>query len=155
MKHNNVDVVKQVSDVFKPKGESMPADTSDVIQLVYDITPMTEIIETADCLNATTATILTTATDKDFFLTGFSLGHIRDGTATALYYGITAVINGKTTFLIKVPLRTLLATTTTGQIFYTLPRPVRLDKGSIIAVVNETAVGLVKSIGTIYGYYVN
>ena len=152
MKHNNTSISKQINDVFKPKGESMPSEVSDEVSLVYDITPMTEIVATAEATASTSATIYTTPADRDFFITGFSISHIRDGTATALYFGITAVINGSTTFLVKIPIRSLLAVTTPPFGYVILPKPLKIDRGTAISVVNDTNVAVVRSIATIYGY---
>jgi len=151
MKHNNLNLIQKISDIFKPKGESMPDEISEEIVLVYNVEPDIDTIFTATATNATSATIHTTPTDRDFFLKSLLLTCNKDATATSTNIAITGVIGGITKVLLQVNITTLTAIQGLA-VPLTLPNAIKLDRGSIIAVTNSTAVANINTTAIITGY---
>ena len=152
MRHYNTDVSKQVSDVFKLKGDAIPNEFNEVINLTYDISPDTDVVATATASNATSATILTTPTDRDFYFLGSTLTLWTDATATSTYYAITAVVKGQTINLNYVRHRNLQALTAFNNTLM-LPKKIKIDRGTAISVIAETNVANEVATGVIFGYY--
>lgn len=154
MKHHNTNILQKISDTFKPKGEMLPEYVDEGITLIYDVEPDCNVILDATATDATSATIYTTPADRDFFIKAVYLTTSRSAGATSLNSTITCVVGGTTKTLCR--LNTL--TTTAGQALYTylpLPKPLKVDRGSIIAVTNSTNVTLITTTGIIYGYLVD
>jgi hypothetical protein len=111
------------------------------------------IVRGSSAINATTQTIYTTPTDRDFFLCGCSLNVIKDVTSTTTRSDIICNPDGDTSqSVLRVSCLTL--TPQTGQQSQVFPFPIKLKRGSNITVTNDTNVANVTSSGCIVGYTV-
>ncbi len=149
----NSQVVKEVIDGFKL---DLNSDKIPPIIPVIDVNlkhnKNIDIIRTGECFDATSAIIYATPTSGDFYLKSVVVSSIRDSTATALFYGVTAVINGVTVFIVKVPQRATNAITPPSVCQISFDNPIKIDKNSNINVVSDTNVALIKVTATIHGY---
>jgi hypothetical protein len=102
--------------------------------------------------NATSVTIYTTPTDQDFYLSAVTLSLIKDVTSTSVKSAVTATINGVAQDLLSIPGITLTAQT--AQISLSLPRDLKIDRGTNIVVTNSTNVANILATGVIFGYLV-
>ncbi len=152
MRHYNYDMTQQVADVFKPKGEMLPAEVSDEIQLVYDVMPLITDVVDQTCQDSTSAVILTTPANVDYFVYGITLSLIKNATSTSLYSAVTAFVNGKVRTLLKINSLTLTAQAETTSIMF--PRAVKIDRSSNITIINTTNTATVKASASIFGYRV-
>lgn len=101
-----------------------------------------------------TKTIYTTLTDRETFLTGFSISFIKDVTcdsATGSYL-LTAVINGTTVNLSSMAIITLTAQSSLNN--YTFAHPIKLDKGTAISFTGSFTAGVCSRGFCINGYTV-
>jgi len=97
--------------------------------------------------NATTTTIHTTSSSYDTYLNSLTLSVAKDATSTSTASAITAVINGATVTLASIAGLTLTAQS--ASITLAFPVPIKLDRSSIIAVTNTTAVANVRAAGSV------
>lgn len=151
MIHNNTGISKFFYDLFKLKGESSPVFVNDIISPVVDVSPKTTIVKSASAVNATSATIYTTPTDRDFYLTGAMLSTIKDVTAQSTGESIKVFIDGTQVNILTIISITLTVQTDSVSISYD---KIKLDRGSTIVVTNGSGVANVSSNGIIFGYIV-
>lgn len=154
MKHYNTNILQKISDTFKPKGEALPDYVDEGITLIYDVEPDCNIILDATATNATSATIYTTPADRDFFIKAVYLTLNKDASATSTSSAITCTVGGVTKTLAKINTTTLVATQAIN-VYVPLPKPLKVDRGSVIAVTNSTNVANINASGIIYGYLVD
>lgn len=100
--------------------------------------------------NATSATILTTDSVKDTYITSVSLAMIKDATSTSVLSAVTCVIDGATRTLTAIPGITLTIQAQTVNVSF--PVPIKVDRSSIIAVTNSTATANVLATGSVGGF---
>lgn len=156
-KIQNSDTIKELRDGARLSiSEGFPERLAGSVVPVMNINPkdyrICNIAKTTSAVNATSATIYTTPADKDFYLVGFSIGLIKDATATSINSGISAYIDGLNTALIGIASLTLTAQSET--LSQTLAYPIKVDRNTIIAVTNTTNVGNISARGSIIGYTV-
>jgi len=151
---NNDDTIKECSRVLGHQVENKPQlDTSKII-LVSDINPKglrrCNIVRMNQASNATTATIYTTPTDKDFYLCSYSHNVIKDATSTSTFSNINVTVDGAVQQISRIVSITLTA----QNIGYatSLAIPIKLDRGTTITVTNSTNVANVTSCASITGY---
>lgn len=153
MKHYNVDILQKVSNNFKPKGELLPDQISEEIVLTYDVTPDTNVILSATCVNATSATIYTTPLDRDFFLKEIQFTYSKDASSTSTNLLVTAIIDNVTKNLYRV--NVLTTTATQGGVDHiSFKNPIKIDRNTIIAIANDSATANINISATIFGYLV-
>lgn len=103
------------------------------------------------CTNATTATVYTTPTDRDFYITGGNLTFVRDATATSALFGLGYTDeNGGSQNLLTfagVTLNACWGSTQTPQM-----HPIKVKRGTNIVITSSTNVGNFKATGQIYGF---
>lgn len=148
---NNTNIFKWVFDVFKIKGEPAPVFVEDYIQPTVSVSPITNVLRHNSAINSTTATIYSTPSDRDFFLTGASLSLIKDAGATSTGSSVKVVIDGNTRNLL-----TIISLTTTAQndaISQSFNK-IKIDRGTDIVVTNGSANANVSAIGIIEGFIV-
>jgi hypothetical protein len=107
------------------------------------------IAKSNSATNATTATIYTTPTTSDFYITGAYLSVIKDVTSTSVGTAITFVRDANTETLLSIPSITL--TVQSECMSCDLKNAIKCDRGTIIAVTNTTNVANIKATGTIIG----
>jgi len=111
------------------------------------------IVGQIQATNATSATIYTTPTDKDFFLTGASCSVIKDVTATSVLTRINfTLFTGEARSVLAIPGLSLTAQSECLSMDFICP--IQLKRGTTITVSNSTNVGNVTSNGMIIGYTV-
>lgn len=98
----------------------------------------------------TTATIYTTPSDQDFYLTSATLSWSKDATATAVSCNISATISNTTQVIINLAGLTLTAEQNSNTIV--LDPPIKIDRNTAITLNNGTNVANIRSAGTIIGY---
>ena len=149
MRHNNTSITQNLHKVLNTKGEYID-EINPSIQPIIAVPIYTNVVKSNTLSNATSLTLYTTPTDKDFFLTALQLSFIKDASATATQMGVTVVIDGVTTTLVRAV--GLTTTAQSGNLAQTLPFPIKLDRGSIISIVNNTGVANVTTWVNIMGY---
>lgn len=156
--NRNTETAEEIRDVFKMQQnvDGIISNVAGQIIPVVDVNPKHArrclVARRATATNATTATIYTTPSDKDFFLNSLSVGYIKDATSTSLYSGITATIDGVARELLLIPGITLTAAN--GSVSVSFPVPLKVDRGTSILCVNSTNVANVSCISCITGYTV-
>jgi hypothetical protein len=156
--NHNSNLTKEITDVGKIQvmKDRIPNEFSDKIVLVCDVNPkharITNYIKKGLLTNATTATLATTALDRETYITNLQFAYIRDATATSVEFYFTMIIDGLTTTIFSIPGITLNAGNDTGTISFV--NPIKIDKGSNILLRSTTNVGNFLFSGTVYGYTV-
>ena len=137
--------------------DKVPAEIEDRLQLVLDVSPFKNKISNINvsgaATNSTSTTLLTTATDKDTYVTAVSLSIIKDVTATSVFSGINVVINGAVIYLTRIPGITL--TVQQDSMSVSFPYPIKLDRGTGITLANSTNVANVSSYATVSGFTID
>lgn len=124
----------------------------DAVMPTYDYqnTLFSNVIASGFASNAVTKTLLTTPTDKDFFMTACQLSVIKDATSTSTSVDIECMVGGKNFSLIAIPCISLTAQT--GQISLSFPVPIKVDRNSAITINSSTNVANITYFGSIVGY---
>jgi len=147
------EVIDKISEDLKIQpAMTIPREIAKQIQLVYGVNPDRLIRRaSAGASDATTATILTTSAVKDTFLIAMQLTVSKDVVATSILSSIVGTPFGGITDLL---LRIRYEPVTVGQFSQglSLPIPMKLDRGSLVTVVNSTAVGSIDATAIIYFY---
>lgn len=150
VKHYNPSIVQDALRIFNTKSDNLSDDLGLNIIPVIPVTPCARVVGNAAATNATSATILTTPTGRDFYLTGAALSMIKDVTSTSNSSTIRCVINGVTVIILDIAGITLTAQSATQTVVFN--PPLKIDAGTNITVQNATNTANVRSDGCIYGY---
>lgn len=152
-KHYNPSITEDASRILNTKtGDNVGVEVNPIIQPVIQITRTCNIVKSTQASNTLTATIYTTPSDKDFYLTSASISMIKDVTATATRSYITAIIEGSTVAFCDIA--SFTTTVHNEAMSMTFPVPIKIDKGTNIVITNDTNVANIRSRGTIIGYTV-
>lgn len=149
IKNYFIDILK-----LNPLQDVIPDYVKGDVQPVAEVDkPYVTISRSSSTAATTSASIYTTPADKDFYLTNFSISIIKNATcdlATGSYL-MTAIIDGQTIQLVRLPMLTLTAQE--ASISVDLDKPMKLDRNSIIGLSSAsfTAGAFVRA-GTIQGY---
>ncbi len=154
MKHYNYEIIKRVSDFFKAKNEEMPTEVNDQLILNYDIQPEIDNASFQTNTNATQATILTTSSTRDLYLVGATLNVSKDAVNTGTFSSISAVVKGTTITIARIGYLALTASNNENMVIM-FPKPIKIDRGTPIYLNNETNVAVIRSVATIYYYYLD
>lgn len=137
--------------------DKVPNKMFESVMPVIDLNPnhnrIVNIVRAANLLNATSTTIFTTPTGKDFFLTGACLSFIKDVTSTST----TSTIEIKTedgTVVNIIRLASLTLTVQDQAVSISLPFPIKLFRNSVITLRNDTGIANIATSGSIWGYTV-
>lgn len=149
----NSQQISEVIDAFKVdlRVEKIPSSIP-VVETNPKIVRNIEITYGATATDATSATILTTPTDKDFFILGSILSTSKSSAATALFSTITCTINGLACVINKNIHNASAAANVQSPIWYG-NHPIKVDRGTNITVTNSTNNTFIQSSGLIFGYY--
>jgi len=141
--------------------EALPTnlDTSKVVA-VLDMTPrthkVTDLVKVGLTTNTGAATIFTTSSTRDTYITGIAFSYAKDATcdsASSSQLGITATINGVAVTLFRLASITLTADT--KSVFVTFPFPLKLDRATNVTVTSVTfSVGSLTRGYSVFGYEV-
>lgn len=147
------EVIDKISDELKVQPAlSIPRNISKDIQLSYNVNP-TYINKTAavNLSDSASATIRTTDSEKDTFLTSVYLTVTKDAISDSLFSQITAVLEtGETSTILLIRYEP----TTTGSFHQqlVLTRPIKLKKNSQILFLHNTATASIDGTAVI-NYY--
>lgn len=150
--HYNTTIAEDAARILNTKSSDTLPSTMNILTPVIPITRYCNIVRRQEAINVLTATIYTTPTDKDFYLTAATLSFIKDATSTSLSSTIRVVIEGITWQILSLAQLTLTAQS--GNQSISFPFPIKIDRGTNITVQNNTNVANVATYGTIMGYTV-
>lgn len=152
----NTDLSKEIQQAGKIQvsRDKIPTEFAEKVIAVAEVNPkllkIVDICRDATATNAVVATIFTTPTDKDFYLTNAQLSIIKDVTSTSATSYIDCVINNVTTTLLSIPSFTLTVQNQTTSVNFRFP--LKIDRGTSIRVLNGTNVANISAAGNIQGY---
>ena len=155
---NNSQLSKELIDGAKIQTSfnQIPTQLSDKVVAVMEVNPKllrrSDLHFTNVATNATSATIYTTPTNADFYMTSANLSMIKDVTSTSLSSFINAFTNGTNKSVIKIASLTLTVQTAENSI--SIEPALKIDRGTVISVGNSTNVGNITSAGQFTGYLV-
>lgn len=145
----NSQVVSEIEKALKidKQVEKIPAAIPVVevgIKSVKDIK-----IGYATATNTTSTTILTTPTDRDFYVVGGFLTGAKDAGATTTNLNVKVTIDGTSTPLLRI---TTLSGTANQAAFgsISLPHPIKVDRGTNIVLESGTNAANVTLAGAVY-----
>lgn len=138
--------------------DNIPTQIADKVVPVMEVNPKllrrANIIRSANAINSTGATVYTTPTDRDFFLTSVHLSVIKDVTATSQNTELDFVTDdGIQQYAFVINGITL--TPQNEVIDQQLNPPIKLKRGTNISLVNGTNVATIRTHATITGYTVD
>lgn len=156
----NSDLSNEIRDTGKLQvmRDKIPSEFSDKIVLVSDVNPKharrVDTIRRATVLNATSATVYTTPTDRDFFITHASLSVIKDVTSTSIYARLLVTIDGSNSVsILDIPGFSL--TPQNDSVAVSFPSPIKVTRGTSINVALSTNVANATASACISGYHVD
>jgi hypothetical protein len=127
--------------------DKVPTELMEKVQPVMETNPKSlavcDVSAYNVALNATSATVYTTPSDRDFYLNSVTLSMIKDASSASTSSFVTSTINGATVNLLR--LSCFASTAQTGQISTSYPKPLKLDRGVSIIVGNTSATANVRS----------
>lgn len=131
----------------------LPKKLGDTIIPVINVTPKDvktqDIFKHGSASNATSATLYTTPTDQDFYLTHAELAVIKDATSTSTESSILLTQDGVAKRVCYLPSITLTAQTLSQSSTF---RPMLLSRGTTITITNSTNAANIKTTGCIIGF---
>jgi len=152
VRHNNPTISLDATRILNLKAEGFDSELQTLTPVV-EIKPKTNIVRSQTAFNATSATVYTTPSDKDFYLISAALSTSKDATATSTTSSITSTIDAASgQDILRLGLLTLTAER--NSIATQFNPPIKIDRGAVITVKNDTAVGNIRSVASIAGYTV-
>lgn len=148
------EVIDKISDELKIQPAlQIPRGLSKDIQLTYEVNPQKNISVAADAAKLATGTevLMTTPTDRDFYLTTAILSGQADVLCDNVSISLNAQLKGKVSNEI-LRLAKISLTVFSGQIAITFPQPMLLDRGTTILIASTFSAGACSFAGTITGY---
>lgn len=158
---HNSELLKGMQDSAKLQTirDRIPDQLADKIVPVMEVNPkllrVCNIVRGANKATTASATLYTTPTDKDFYLTGIALSYTKNvtcDTATGAL-NVTVYIDGALQTLFSLAKLTLTAEEKTGSI--TFPIPVKLDRNTPITYGTTWTAGAMIQAISIVGYTVD
>jgi len=157
---NNSSLTKEIIDGAKIAiaYDVVPSQIADKVVPTMEVNPkllrVCNIIKTDSAVNAASATIYTTPSDKDFFLTGAFLSVIKDATSTSSgTYLRVYDTNGVAIYPLYISSLTLTAQS--ESISENFSVPIKLGRNYTVAVLNTTNVANINATAGITGYTVD
>ncbi len=150
------EVIDKISQDLKVQpAMQIPRELMDKIQLVYQVNQdhVVQRVEGASNSSTGNATIFTTPSAKDFFLTSASMSVTCDVVADSTSYKLFVTINGVGKNLFELAKTTLVVFTDHIQMNFN--PPLKLDRASIIGINQSFTVGDSTQVGVITGYEVD
>lgn len=142
------EIIDKISDELKVQPSlQIPRELMDKIQLVYGVNPERPVTVVARATSS--ATLITTPIDRDFFLTGFNMSGISTASGEMR---LTATLKGQAAIIIgTLELgNTVTVDISSGNITQNLAHPILLERGTVIAL-SSTGTQTLKQ-ATIFGY---
>jgi hypothetical protein len=136
--------------------DAIPMKLGDTVIPVIECNPKllqpVKIVRSNVATNATVATVYTTPTDQDFYLTSLSMSVIKDVTSTAIISYTSVIIDGMSNRLMRI--YGLQLTPQSSNMAVSFVPPIKLDRGSVIVVGNDTLVANISAAASITGFVV-
>lgn len=151
MKHNNPSLSEWLSRIFNLKIADQPSN-----EVLPYITPTIEVqaapneFAVASITNATSANILTSPTGKDLYLTELDLAYSADAAAAFTYMYVQGFVGGAARQLMR--LRRVAGAANADKQHISFSRPIKLDRGTILSVVTDSATAAFSGTCTIVGF---
>lgn len=150
-KHFNPSIGERSLAKFRFKGnDNLSSNVAEVIQPTVEISPYANIIRHINLTNGTAATIYTTPTDKDFYLTSCMLSFVKDATATTTIITLRGNVGGANYYFIYIGHLTLTADS--NMLAMAFPVPIKIDRGTNIQITSSTGVANIYITASIQGY---
>jgi len=153
---NRGEILKKIVEELglQPGAENAPRDVANTIVGTFDVMPEDTSRIARGAIRSTTGatTLLTTPTDRDFFMTGATLGMQSDATADNTFCVLTATPfdSNASSNILLLPKITLTAFSGATQTSF-VP-PLKLARGSVISMSHTFTVGASNISGTVTGY---
>lgn len=129
IKNNLIDELK-----LNPAVDTIPSVVNPTIQPVFEVTKKNSLsaFSNAVVVSSSAATLFTTPSDRDFYLTSASLSLIKDATCDKATgsLAINATINGSTRAILSLP--TLTLTAQNIAVANNFSNPIKIDRGTAI-----------------------
>ena len=153
VENQNVEITNRISEDTKITPQtSIPNNVSNSIQPVLISNPLkiSTITASAGYNNNTAATIYTTPSKQDFYLTSATFSFMKDAnnTSTSIYLVVT--IGGAVKKIGIISTLTLTAHSDSKAL--TFPYPLKIDRGTDIQVGSSSAVANIRVDGAITGF---
>lgn len=135
--------------------DNIPNQLAEKVVPVMEVNPKLlrtlDVCKSATLNNATSANLITTPADMDFYLTSAAISFIKDATSTATTLNITYTDQfGTGQTALRVVCFTLTAEN--GQLAVTFPYPVKCARNSTIQITSDTNVANIRASGSISGF---
>jgi hypothetical protein len=151
-KYYNTSIAKDVQRIFNFKqADTLSPDVGNIIVPVMPIQRVCDIVKSV-ISSSVQATIYTTPTNADFYLSSCTCGVIKDVTSTSTSSSIIIQINGLAVRVIAIPGLSLTAQQNVTSVSF--PIPIKCDRNSTITINSSTAVANILNSGQIIGYLV-
>jgi hypothetical protein len=153
--HNNPSIANDAVRILNSKGGESVSNELAPLTPVIPILRYANIARSAVNLNSASATIYTTPSDKDFYLTAAAIARTSSNAATGVQSTITATIEGVSRVLLDLPRLTSQQEQPASSLSQTWAYcPIKIDRNTIIAVTNNDGTGTIRTHATIQGYTV-
>lgn len=152
----NSDLSKEIQQGAKIQQnyDTIPNELAEKVLPVMEVNP--KLLRRANVVKyvsgASSGTIYTTPTDKDFFLCTAILSVNKDVASTAAGTYLSCVVEGVTTRLIHIAGITL--TVQSECLSVSFPVPIKIDRNTPIAIASSASGAVIAVAGTITGYTV-
>ena len=148
--HNNPNITRRYNNLFNLKGESADTELYDYIIPVMELGHVCDVVTGVGSGASGNLPIYTTPTNKDFYLTSFSITGMSDVLADNTYIALTCVINGLTQYLFYKAKISLTANDFNQTQSFAIP--IKIDRWTVIQAVNIFTVGSSFVSACIQGY---
>lgn len=152
VKHYNPSLVERFQRIFNFKSTDRFTDDISGPVAVIPVTPISRIVRSANRSTSGSSTILTTPTDKDFYLCGAMLSIDSDVVADNTSASIVVTIDGVSNNRDIVRIEKLSLTATSRTVVQNFNPPIKIDRGTNITAASTFTVGASRLSGCIYGY---
>jgi len=133
----NTEIVNEIRNALKTQTNDRIPNAMPVIEVNPKIVK-NALVANYELTNTTSATIITTPLNQDYYITSISLALIKDVTSTSTSTDVRVSIGGKVIKLLTIPSITLTAQTLTHNIVF--PHPLKIDRGVNVTLNNSTNV---------------
>lgn len=156
----NSDLTKELVDAARIQSsrDKVPNQIAEKVVPVMEVNPKlmrrTNYLRNGVLNNATSATIATTPTDRELFITNAMLGYIKDGTSTATLITLDLMLDGGTSNTAVISIPSLSTTAGSDSISVQFANPIKVAKGTLIRIQSDTNIANIRVTGTVQGYTV-
>lgn len=157
VKVENGEVIQKLQDVARPQFPfQIPTELNKDIVPTIEINPalqrIANIIRAGAANNATSATIYTTPSDRDFYIVAAHLSVSKDATNTSTSSALDVQAAEDNSGRTILQLATTTLTVQQASLSISFPTPLKVARGTPIRVLNDTGVANITTQGGIVGY---